>query len=112
MIKISYNQMKCFWLYKILLAPAPIISHAPSVMRTATRAPVVTPRVMPAKTKIMSILDRARVAMEESYGYEDDSNYGSNSPAYEYSRPSYSSGYHDDYEGDYYKPSSYGKLID
>lgn len=40
-------------------------------MRTATRAPVVTPRVMPAKTKIMSILDRARVAMEESYGYED-----------------------------------------
>jgi len=40
-------------------------------MRTATRAPVVTPRVMPAKTKIMSILDRARMAMEESYGYED-----------------------------------------
>lgn len=40
-------------------------------MRTATRAPVITPRVMPAKTKIMSILDRARIAMEESYGYEE-----------------------------------------
>lgn len=32
------------------------------------RSPVPTPRVMPAKTKILSILDRARVAMEESYG--------------------------------------------
>lgn len=51
-----------------------VIPHAMpprAPMRTATRAPVVTPRVMPAKTKIMSILDRARVAMEESYGYED-----------------------------------------
>lgn len=33
-----------------------------------TRSPLPTPRVMPAKTKIMSILDRARAAMEETYG--------------------------------------------
>ncbi|XP_077283324.1 KH domain-containing, RNA-binding, signal transduction-associated protein 2-like [Arctopsyche grandis] len=37
-----------------------------------TRSPLPTPRVMPAKTKIMSILDRARAAMEETYGYEED----------------------------------------
>ncbi|KAL3278563.1 hypothetical protein HHI36_016109 [Cryptolaemus montrouzieri] len=72
----------------------------PPVMRTATRAPVVTPRVMPAKIKIMSILDRARLAMEESYGYEEPVNspgpyhsYRSYeappSPIYDYSAPEY-----------------------
>ncbi|GBP73708.1 KH domain-containing, RNA-binding, signal transduction-associated protein 2 [Eumeta japonica] len=35
------------------------------------RAPPITPRVMPAKAKVISILDRARSAMEESYGYEE-----------------------------------------
>lgn len=30
------------------------------------------PRPTPTKTKVLSILDRARVAMEESYGCEDD----------------------------------------
>lgn len=85
-------------------------------MRTATRAPVVTPRVMPAKTKIMSILDRARVAMEESYGYEDP--YDSLPPerssyvdSGRYNTHSYSSTpYEDDYEtGDYYRepPDTY-----
>lgn len=67
-------------------APAPLLP-----MRTATRTPVhhshhhsiapshhiqassqsisaVSRGVMPAKTKILSILDRARIAMEESYG--------------------------------------------
>lgn len=52
-------------------AVIPHVMQPRAPMRTATRSPVVTPRVMPAKTKIMSILDRARVAMEESYGYED-----------------------------------------
>ncbi|XP_028128321.1 KH domain-containing, RNA-binding, signal transduction-associated protein 2 isoform X2 [Diabrotica virgifera virgifera] len=78
----------------------------PHAMRTATRAPVHTPRVMPAKTKIMSILDRARVAMEESYGYEDD--YGATSPPrygnmYAPKVNDYTSGYYEDYETDYYK---------
>lgn len=35
----------------------------------AARAPT-TRTVMPAKTKILSILDRARVAMEESYTHK------------------------------------------
>lgn len=84
-------------------------------MRTATRAPVVTPRVMPAKTKIMSILDRARVAMEESYGYEDP--YETTEPRYVESRnysshASYSSTPYvdDEYEShEYYRepPDSY-----
>ncbi|XP_072378338.1 uncharacterized protein [Diabrotica undecimpunctata] len=78
----------------------------PHVMRTATRLPVHTPRVMPAKTKIMSILDRARVAMEESYGYEDD--YGATSPPrytnmYSPKVSDYTSGYYEDYETDYYQ---------
>ncbi|XP_026466189.1 KH domain-containing, RNA-binding, signal transduction-associated protein 3-like isoform X3 [Ctenocephalides felis] len=53
------------------------------------RSPVPTPRVMPAKTKILSILDRARVAMEESYGYEEppfESSYGGGD-SYSYSAP-------------------------
>lgn len=97
-----------------LRRPAPSIPRPsiprpplPPAMRTATRVPVTTPRVMPAKTKIMSILDRARVAMEESYGYEDD--YGSTSPVYSSfpsSRAPYASGYYDDYETDYYKGGS------
>ncbi|KAJ8938041.1 hypothetical protein NQ318_013949 [Aromia moschata] len=83
----------------------------PPIMRTATRTPVVTPRVMPAKTKIMSILDRARVAMEESYGY-DEEGYTSSPPSYEYSSTlpqsrSYSSHhYENDYEPGYYRESS------
>lgn len=55
----------------LFAAVIPHVMQPRAPMRTATRSPVVTPRVMPAKTKIMSILDRARVAMEESYGYED-----------------------------------------
>ncbi|XP_056633152.1 KH domain-containing, RNA-binding, signal transduction-associated protein 2-like isoform X2 [Diorhabda carinulata] len=90
--------------------PRPSIPRPlPPAMRTVTRVPVTTPRVMPAKTKIMSILDRARVAMEESYGYEDD--YGSTSPGYSSfssSRAPYTSGYYDDYETDYYKGSTSG----
>ncbi|KAJ8976371.1 hypothetical protein NQ317_003225 [Molorchus minor] len=74
------------------------------------RAPVVTPRVMPAKTKILSILDRARIAMEESYGYDDD--YAHTSPPYEYSSSiphsrSYSSHHYEpEYETEYYRESS------
>lgn len=89
-------------------------------MRTATRAPVVTPRVMPAKTKIMSILDRARIAMEESYGYEEP--YEPSEPAYGHystSLPPVSRSYstshvYDDYEAEYYKEgssASYGKCL-
>ncbi|KAJ8925376.1 hypothetical protein NQ315_009207 [Exocentrus adspersus] len=88
----------------------PTIPRQPPIMRTATRAPVVTPRVMPAKTKIMSILDRARVAMEESYGYDDDG-YVPSSPSYEYSpvppSRSYSSHHYEpDYSPEYYRESS------
>lgn len=91
-------------------------SRAPLQMRTATRTPVVTPRVMPAKTKIMSILDRARIAMEESYGYEEP--YEPTDPGYAYTPPpSHSrSGYpphhyEAEYEPEYYRESSvpYGK---
>lgn len=86
-------------------------------MRTATRTPVVTPRVMPAKTKIMSILDRARIAMEESYGYEEP--YEPTDPGYEYGPPSHSrpaySGHHyePEYEPEYYREDSatYGKVF-
>ncbi|CAG9859433.1 unnamed protein product [Phyllotreta striolata] len=87
--------------------PPASMSHGPpppSVLRTATRAPMSTPRVMPAKTKIMSILDRARVAMEESYGYDEE--YYNSSPSYEYSSRNPYTSYHDDYDVDYYKGSS------
>nr|XP_022913732.1 KH domain-containing, RNA-binding, signal transduction-associated protein 3-like [Onthophagus taurus] len=94
------------------------IPRPPVQMRTATRVPVPTPRVMPAKTKILSILDRARVAMEESYGYEDT--YDPADPGYDHYPPSsghgrsYSTGhsYEAEYETDYYREasSSYGKL--
>lgn len=41
--------------------------------RAAPPLPPLLPRPQPGKTKVLSILDRARVAMEESYGggYED-----------------------------------------
>lgn len=87
-------------------------------MRTATRTPVTTPRVMPAKTKILSILDRARIAMEESYGFEEA--YEPPSDVYEppYSSSvsqtrSYTAHYEPDYEPEYYRDNSnsYGKLI-
>lgn len=90
-------------------------------MRTATRTPVVTPRVMPAKTKIMSILDRARIAMEESYGFEDayeppePTGYETYSSPISHSRSSYSAAHHyePEYETDYYRDSSaaYGKFF-
>ncbi|KAK9892249.1 hypothetical protein WA026_019050 [Henosepilachna vigintioctopunctata] len=47
------------------------VPYPPPVMRTATRVPVDSPRVMPAKTKIMSILQRAKIAMEDSYGHNE-----------------------------------------
>lgn len=40
-------------------------------------APPLLPRPLPAKTKVLSILDRARQAMEESYGGYDDPEMGS-----------------------------------
>ncbi|XP_025834933.1 KH domain-containing, RNA-binding, signal transduction-associated protein 2-like isoform X2 [Agrilus planipennis] len=49
----------------------PALSRAPRgppIMRSVSRPTISSRTVMPAKTKIMSILDRARVAMEESYG--------------------------------------------
>lgn len=84
---------------------------APSpMMRTATREPVLTPRVMPAKTKIMSILDKARVALEESYS-NDEPTYN-RGPHYGGFRESHSPSFrYDNYlPTDYYgkSPSSYG----
>ncbi|XP_023315424.1 KH domain-containing, RNA-binding, signal transduction-associated protein 2-like isoform X2 [Trichogramma pretiosum] len=61
-----------------ILRPAPRPGPPPPGMRVArpailpppppTRAPITRP--VPAKTKVFSILDRARVAMDQSYGYE------------------------------------------
>lgn len=83
------------------------------MMRTATRGPVTTSRVMPAKTKIMSILDRARVALEESRYSDEVSSYGhgrnfggfedSNSPNYRYEEQDYS-------PDDYYRKSYGGRF--
>ncbi|KAK5648138.1 hypothetical protein RI129_003030 [Pyrocoelia pectoralis] len=93
-------------------APTP---RPPVPMRTATRMPVTTPRVMPAKTKIMSILDRARIAMEESYGGAYEEPYEPNEPSYDsypttvsHSRSTYSSHHysHPEYEPEYYRESS------
>ncbi|CAH1117122.1 unnamed protein product [Phaedon cochleariae] len=88
--------------------------------------PASQPRgVMPAKTKIMSILDRARVAMEESYGYEEEQYEGGAGGYEEYvPRGGGGGGYgmgggggggghhyvEPEYEGDYYRQSasSYG----
>ncbi|KAK0176981.1 hypothetical protein PV328_001078 [Microctonus aethiopoides] len=55
-------------------APPPRSSRTPSSRMTmlppsSTRGPIT--RSVPAKTKVFSILDRARVAMDQSYGYED-----------------------------------------
>ncbi|XP_039298951.1 KH domain-containing, RNA-binding, signal transduction-associated protein 3 isoform X2 [Nilaparvata lugens] len=69
------------------------------------------PRAQPGKTKVLSILDRARVAMEESYGtYEDPSEMSQqafyDAPAQFNSAPSYGG----DYNGganDYYNSSNY-----
>lgn len=93
--------------YLIFLAAIP---RPPPQMRTATRTPVVTPRVMPAKTKIMSILDRARIAMEESYGYEEP--YEPTDPSYEYTPPAHARAaysahhYEPEYEPEYYREGS------
>jgi KH domain-containing RNA-binding signal transduction-associated protein 3 len=68
------------------------------------------PRPTPTKTKVLSILDRARVAMEESYGCEDDMG-GSAGVGGFYESSAYDSynatgyGGYEDYEegaGDYY----------
>lgn len=98
----------------ILRGPSRVIPHTippRAPMRTATRAPVVTPRVMPAKTKIMSILDRARVAMEESYGFEDPYEQTERYPERGYStHTTYSAPpYEDEYEThEYYRePETY-----
>ncbi|KAK0078745.1 hypothetical protein PV326_009170 [Microctonus aethiopoides] len=42
---------------------------SPMLPPSSTRGPIT--RSVPAKTKVFSILDRARVAMDQSYGYED-----------------------------------------
>ncbi|KAK2584861.1 hypothetical protein KPH14_006297 [Odynerus spinipes] len=43
-------------------------SRVPALPPPSSRGPVARP--MPAKTKVFSILDRARAAMDQSYGYE------------------------------------------
>ncbi|CAH2097468.1 unnamed protein product [Euphydryas editha] len=49
-------------------APPPHVAPRPPA---APRMPPAPMRPMPAKTKVFSILDRARSAMESSYSYED-----------------------------------------
>ncbi|XP_044761942.1 KH domain-containing, RNA-binding, signal transduction-associated protein 3-like [Coccinella septempunctata] len=76
----------------------------PSVMRTATRTPVMTPRVMPAKTKILSILDRARLALEESYSNDEPSYaHGRHLGPFEDSNSNYRYEEHDYAPVDYYR---------
>lgn len=99
-----------------VLAQTSNIPRSSVPMRTATRTPVVTPRVMPAKTKILSILDRARIAMEESYGFEeayDPSEVYESYPSSVSQGRSYTTHYEPDYEPEYYRDSSnsYGKLF-
>ncbi|KAF2895798.1 hypothetical protein ILUMI_10364 [Ignelater luminosus] len=96
-----------------IVRAAAVPPRPPVPMRTATRAPVTTPRVMPAKTKIMSILDRARIAMEESYAGNYEEPYEPNEPAYDpypvsHTRSSYSSHHYDpsEYDAAYYRESS------
>lgn len=62
---------------------------------------------MPAKAKIMSILDRARIAMEESYGYEET---GYEPPVERYverSYPSHSSYPSSTYDEEYVRDEYY-----
>ncbi|XP_044727347.1 KH domain-containing, RNA-binding, signal transduction-associated protein 2-like isoform X3 [Chrysoperla carnea] len=94
------------------------VAAVPSRSATAIPPPAGTRGVMPAKTKILSILDRARVAMEESYGavyddpaYEAPPHHGVHERSYvEYVAPSshaYSSSHHyDEYDTEYYPSSS------
>lgn len=58
-------------------------------------APPLLPRPLPAKTKVLSILDRARQAMEESYGGYDDMGPDMGGPAsgfYDSPSPGFNSG--------------------
>ncbi|KAG8293269.1 KH domain-containing, RNA-binding, signal transduction-associated protein 3 [Homalodisca vitripennis] len=78
-------------------------------------APPLLPRPLPAKTKVLSILDRARQAMEESYGGYDDMGpemgptsgfYDSPSPGFN-SGPGYGGDYNGGTAGDYYDTANY-----
>ncbi|XP_030760131.1 KH domain-containing, RNA-binding, signal transduction-associated protein 2-like isoform X2 [Sitophilus oryzae] len=85
-------------------------------MRTATRTPVLTPSntrpVMPAKTKIMSILDRARVAMEDNYGIDDDYYEPEYVRMSSMSSSSSKSAYYPyDYDSDYYRVIIYVSIL-
>ncbi|XP_021938270.1 KH domain-containing, RNA-binding, signal transduction-associated protein 2-like isoform X3 [Zootermopsis nevadensis] len=95
-----------------LLTPPAGVLHprgGPAGVRKPLPPPqALLPRPTPTKTKVLSILDRARVAMEESYGCEDDmgGNVGGfyESSAYDsYNATGY--GTYEDYDegsGDYY----------
>ncbi|XP_046682720.1 KH domain-containing, RNA-binding, signal transduction-associated protein 2-like isoform X2 [Homalodisca vitripennis] len=82
-------------------------------------APPLLPRPLPAKTKVLSILDRARQAMEESYGGYDDMGpemgptsgfYDSPSPGFN-SGPGYGGDYNGGTAGDYYDTANYSDDI-
>ncbi|CAG9570836.1 unnamed protein product [Danaus chrysippus] len=49
----------------------PVPPHIPPRPAAPPRMPPASMRPMPSKTKVFSILDRARSAMESSYSYED-----------------------------------------
>ena len=58
----------------LLTPPAGVIPPrgGPAGVRKPIPPQALLPRPTPTKTKVLSILDRARVAMEESYGCEDE----------------------------------------
>lgn len=53
---------------------------APRAAALTSLAAPMPPRPVPGKTKVLSILDRARAAMEESYGGYDDGYYDAPAP--------------------------------
>ncbi|XP_060807149.1 KH domain-containing, RNA-binding, signal transduction-associated protein 2-like isoform X2 [Amyelois transitella] len=70
---VSYNTCtvtkRSFSYQEPVLAGPPRAGPAPRAPRMAPPPPM--PRPMPGKTKVISILDRARNAMESSYSYDD-----------------------------------------
>ncbi|XP_063237083.1 KH domain-containing, RNA-binding, signal transduction-associated protein 3-like [Bacillus rossius redtenbacheri] len=91
-----------------LMPPRGVVPPPAGVRKPLAPPPSLLPRPLPTKTKVLSILDRARVAMEESYGCEEElagGEPGFYEPYDAYNATGYS-GYDDYDEGpvDYYSP--------
>lgn len=100
----------------LLTPPAGVIPPrgGPAGRKPLPPSQALLPRPAPQKTKVLSILDRARVAMEESYGCEEEMGGGGgaggfyDSAAYDSYSASGRYGGYDDYDegtGNYYDSS-------